>query len=689
MFSLSPGVTVVEKDFTSIVPAVATSIGAFAGEFQWGPVLYPVTVSSENVLVQIFGQPNDETAQSFFTAANFLAYTNNLKCVRVDSNLARNAVATQTGTVTTITSVAAGSGYNSTPGVTVGAPNITGGIQSVISAVATTGSITGFVINTAGSGYSSAPTITVGTSFNTVSDVSIVLGTQIAHGVNLYTVTTAGITDHTVLPIHGTGAVANGTATLTWAGLRATATTTVVVGGVKINNADDYDQNWVNGSGVVGGFSAKYPGTYGNSFKISMADSNTFAAWEYKTNFASAPNTSDYAERVSGSNDELHIIVLEMQGSVEVVLETYSFLSKASDAKKTDGSNSYYKTVINNSSKYVWWMDHPTSGTNWGTSATNVTFDDLVSIDATSTLSGGVDDFNSTDGDFIDGFRLFANSETIDISLIMLGKASTTVAIDVINNVAESRLDCVAFISPQDISTGDPITGLGSGATDKMIAYRNALPSTSYAVMDSGYKYQYDRYNDVYRWIPLNGDIAGLCARTDNTNDPWWSPGGLNRGQIKNSIKLAFNPNKTDRDTLYQLGINPVVSFPGNGTVLYGDKTLLAKPSAFDRINVRRLFIVLEKAIAISAKYQLFEFNDGFTRAQFKNMVEPYLRDVEGRRGITDFQVVCDDTNNTGEVIDRNEFVADIYIKPARSINYITLNFIAARTGVAFSELGA
>ena len=688
-FALSPGVTVVEKDFTSIVPAVATSIGAFAGEFQWGPVLYPVTVSSENVLVQIFGQPNDETAQSFFTAANFLAYTNNLKCVRVDSNLARNAVATQTGTVTTITSVAAGSGYNSTPSVTVGAPNITGGIQSVISAVATTGSITGFVINTAGSGYSSAPTITVGTSFNTVSDVSVVLGTQIAHGVNLYTVTTAGITAHTVLPIHGTGAVANGTATLTWAGLRATATTTVVVGGVKINNADDYDQNWVNGSGVVGGFSAKYPGTYGNSFKISMADSNTFAAWEYKTNFASAPNTSDYAERVSGSNDELHIIVLEMQGSAEVVLETYSFLSKASDAKKTDGSNSYYKTVINNSSKYVWWMDHPTSGTNWGTSATNVTFDDLVSIDATSTLSGGVDDFNSTDGDFIDGFRLFANSETIDISLIMLGKASTTVAIDVINNVAESRLDCVAFISPQDISTGDPITGLGSGATDKMIAYRNALPSTSYAVMDSGYKYQYDRYNDVYRYLPLNGDIAGLCARTDNTNDPWWSPGGLNRGQIKNCIKLAFNPNKTDRDTLYQLGINPVVSFPGNGTVLYGDKTLLAKPSAFDRINVRRLFIVLEKAIAISAKYQLFEFNDGFTRAMFKSMVEPFLRDVEGRRGITDFQVVCDDTNNTGQVIDRNEFVADIYIKPARSINYITLNFIAARTGVAFSELGA
>ena len=304
-------------------------------------------------------------------------------------------------------------------------------------------------------------------------------------------------------------------------------------------------------------------------------------------------------------------------------------------------------------------------------------------------LSGGVDDFAATDGDFIDGFRLFANSEEIDISLIMLGKASTTVAIDVINNVAEYRLDCIAFVSPQDTTTADPIRTLGSAATDEIIAYRDALPSTSYASLDSGYKYQYDRYNDLYRWIPLNGDIAGLCARTDNTNDPWWSPGGLNRGQIKNCIKLAFNPNKTDRDTLYQAGVNPVVTFPGNGTVLFGDKTLLAKPSAFDRINVRRLFIVLEKAIAISAKYQLFEFNDGFTRAMFKSMVEPYLRDVEGRRGITAFQVVCDDTNNTGTVIDRNEFIADIYIKPARSINFITLNFIAARTGVAFSELGA
>ena len=298
---------------------------------------------------------------------------------------------------------------------------------------------------------------------------------------------------------------------------------------------------------------------------------------------------------------------------------------------------------------------------------------------------------------FRSGFALFANAEQYDISLIPLGKVSETVATYVINNVAEVRLDCVVFASPQYIvdnttggTDGDTIQGAAvSDMIDATNEYRNALPSTSYAVLDSGAKYQYDRYNDKYRWVPLNGDVAGLAARTDYTNDPWWSPAGLNRGQIKNVVKLAVNPGKTERDNLYKNGVNPVVNFPGQGTVLYGDKTLQSRPSAFDRINVRRLFIVLEKAIATAAKYQLFEFNDNFTRAQFKNLVEPFLRDVQGRRGVTDFRVVCDDTNNTGEIIDRNEFVADIYIKPNRSINFITLNFIAARSSVAFSEIGA
>jgi len=241
----------------------------------------------------------------------------------------------------------------------------------------------------------------------------------------------------------------------------------------------------------------------------------------------------------------------------------------------------------------------------------------------------------------------------------------------------------MVFVSPELV---DVYNNAGDEADD-IVSFRTTLTSSSYAVLDSGWKYQYDKYNDKYRWIALNADVAGLCARTDAIADPWFSPGGLNRGQIRNVVKLAYSPDNTDRDTLYKAGVNPVVAFPGEGTVLFGDKTLLAKPSAFDRINVRRLFIVLEKAIALAAKYQLFEFNDAFTRAQFRNLVEPFLRDIKGRRGIYDFRVICDETNNTGEVIDRNEFVADIYIKPARSINFISLNFIATRTGVAFEEI--
>jgi phage tail sheath protein FI len=285
-------------------------------------------------------------------------------------------------------------------------------------------------------------------------------------------------------------------------------------------------------------------------------------------------------------------------------------------------------------------------------------------------------------------FDLFASAEEVDVSLILQGKAvgsanNAQLANYIIDNICESRKDCVAFISPAK----DDVVSAAGNETTNMVGFRNASRSTSYAVLDSGYKYQYDKYNDVYRYVPLNGDTAGLCVRTDDTRDPWFSPAGFNRGQIKNIIKLAYNPDKANRDILYKANINPVVTFPGQGTVLYGDKTMLTKPSAFDRINVRRLFIVLEKAIATAAKYTLFEFNDEFTRAQFKNLVEPFLRDVQGRRGIYDFKVVCDSTNNTGEVIDRNEFVGDIYIKPARSINFIQLNFVAVRTGVEFSEV--
>lgn len=556
-FQLSPGVLVTEKDFSAIIPAVSTSAGAFAGDFQWGPVMYPTQISSENTLVQTFGRPNDQTFSSFFTAANFLSYANNLLVTRVVTTAAKNAVS-------------------------------------------------------------------------------------------------------------------SGSA-------------------VAINNIDDYEATYAGGSATVGEFAAKYPGSLGNSLLVSMADGDSFAGWDYAAEFNSAPGTSSYVSGKGGADDELHIIVIDENGNFSgtpgTILEKFAYVSKASDAKKSDGSNNYYKTVLNNQSKYVWWMDHTTSGTNWGNAAQGTTYVSLTG-DITRSLVGGVDSGAPTDGDLQDGFALYANSEVYDVSLIPLGNVSETVANFVISNVAETRLDCVVFLSPND--SGSPIVGSTDVEITAIKDYKNAVAiSSSYAVIDSGVKYQYDRYNDVYRWVPLNGDVAGLCARTDYTNDPWFSPGGMTRGQVKNAIKLGVNPNKTQRDELYKNGINPVVSFPGQGTVLYGDKTMLAKPSAFDRINVRRLFIVLEKAIATAAKFQLFEFNDSFTRAQFKNLVEPFLRDIQGRRGVTDFRVVCDESNNTAEVIDGNNFVADIYIKPNRSINYITLNFIAARSGVNFEEIGA
>jgi phage tail sheath protein FI len=639
-FQLSPGVAVTEKDFTSIIPAVATSTGAFAGAFQWGPVLDPVRITSENELVRRFGKPTDTNAQSFFAAANFLAYSNNLLVCRGDATAARNAVATQTGTVTAAGVATAGTGYSTAPTITFSAPSDAGGVTATGTVTVASGAITAITITNPGSGYASSPTITI------------------------------------------SGGGGSGGA------LTATAT----VGGVKINNENIYTTTYANGAGTFGEFAAKYPGALGNSLKVSMADIDTFATWTYKAEFDSAPGTSSSAAAVGGEEDELHIIVIDEDGlwtGIQgAILEKFAFVSKASDAKRADGSNNYYKDVLNNTSEYIWWMDHPTAGTNWGTSSSAKSFVALSSP-VTKSLSGGVDSLTLTAGQQQSAYAMYADDATYDIALIVMGKATTATTQYVIDNVAEVRLDCIVFASPEDTTTGDVIVGAGSAATTAINLYRDGLSSTSYAVLDSGYKYQYDRYNDKYRWIPLNGDVAGTCARTDNTNDPWYSPGGLNRGQIKNVVKLAHNPSKTDRDTLYKNGVNPVVTFPGQGTVLFGDKTLLAKPSAFDRINVRRLFIVLEKSIATAARFQLFEFNDGFTRAQFKNLVEPFLRDVQGRRGITDFVVKCDETNNTGAVIDANEFVADIFVKPNRSINYITLNFVAARSSINFTEVGA
>ena len=632
-FMLSPGVVVTEKDFTSVVPAVSTSAGAYAGVFRWGPVLSPTIVTSENELVQRFGSPNTATAASFFSAANFLSYSNNLLVNRADAEGNRNAVTTKTGGVTSITVIDGGSGYT-TPVVTISEPNISvaeGGVQATAEAVVDAGVIISIVITTAGTGYSANPSVTI-------TDVG-------------------------------------GTPTT-----EATATAVATVAGVKINNFSDYETNFINGAGIVGEFAAKYPGSVGNSIKVSLADSATYTSWEYRTEFTGAP-----------AANEVHILILDadgkISGTIGGILEKFAFLGKGSNYRRDDGTNAYYKDVLNNTSKWVYWMDHPV-GMDWGKEdGLGVTYTTLGTA-LTVTLDGGVDDFAVTNGNLQTAYSMFNNVDTYDISLVVGGLADAVVATYIISNLVEARKDCIAFFSPTDIQNGGPIIGTNVDAANKIVAFRNELPSTSYAVLDSGYKYQYDRYNDVYRWVPLNADVAGLCARTDLTDDPWFSPGGFTRGQIKNVVKLSYNPDQTGRDVLYSAGVNPVVSFAGQGTLLYGDKTLWAKPTAFDRINVRRLFIVLEKAISTAAKYQLFEFNDQFTRAQFRSMVEPFLRDVQGRRGVTDFRVVCDESNNTGEIIDTNRFVADIYIKPARSINFISLNFIAARTSVSFEELG-
>jgi phage tail sheath protein FI len=650
-FQLSPGVNVSEIDLTTIVPAVGTTEGGYVGRFQWGPINEVTTVGNEIELADTFGKPDSNTFIDFFTAANFLSYARNLKLVRAaNTSIANNA---------------------------------TSGQQNLI-----------------------------------------------------------------------------------------------------IKNNDDYVTNWsdLSANNLAGAFAARYAGELGNSLKVSVfADAQggvswTENVWEYVPEFDAAPDTSNFVANLNGSGDEMHIIVIDEDGKftgrANTVLEKFAFVSKARDAKNDDGSSNYYVNVINDRSKYVYIINHPSvgheanianvtitttgaydanysgqitftggSGTganvtfaanaggyittanltinsrgtgyvlnetvigtitggngsstitvtlqnnpdstaNWGLEASNTSFvQNKISYSAS--LTGGVSGVVS-DANRITAYDLFANADEVDVSLIMTGAANTAVVQHVIDNIATARKDCVAFVSPR---FQDVVNQAGQESTN-IISYKDLIGrSTSYAVMDSAWKYQFDKYNNVYRWVPCNGDLAGLCVRTDYERDPWYSPAGFNRGQLKNVVKLSYNPDKADRDDLYKNGVNPIVTFRGEGTILYGDKTMQAKPSAFDRINVRRLFIVLEKAIARAAKYSLFEFNDAFTRAQFVALVEPYLRDVQGRRGIYDFRVVCDETNNTPEVIDRNEFIGDIYIKPARSINFIQLNFVAVRTGVAFDEV--
>ena len=625
-FQVSPGVLVTEKDLTTIVPAVSTTDGALAGVLAWGPLNEVVLVGDENQLVKKFGKPDNNTASTFFTAANFLAYGDKLRIVRIAGDDARNATIDGSGILIKNDDDYEANHANGESAVGEWAAKHAGALGNSIkvSVCPSSSAFSQTLTGTVDGGVGDTTLLGTGTAFTSELEV----GSVLIHSTTKQERTVVSIVD---------------------------------------------DEELVVDSGL----------------DTAITGATLTAKWEYHSAVGIAPNTSTQASEAGGSNDEVHVVVVDVDGKITgtrgTILERHTFMSKARDAKKEDGSTAYYKNIVNKSSDYIRWMDHPATS-NWG--STVDTAMDADSKPTTVTLAGGVDSNDASAdatvlGNRLEGYDLFANSETVDVSLVLLGEASQAEVTYVINNICESRMDCVAFLSPPKDAVVD---NAGSEVTDS-IAFRNLLPSTSYAVMDSGWKYQYDKYNDIFRWVPLNGDVAGLCVRTDTNQDAWWSPAGYNRGNVKNVIKLAYNPFKAERDDLYLSGVNPVISTQGQGTILFGDKTLLAKPSAFDRINVRRLFIVLEKAIATASKFMLFEFNDEFTRQQFRNLVEPFLRDVQARRGIYDFKVVCDRTNNTGEVIDRNEFVGDIYIKPARAINFIQLNFVAVRTGVDFSEI--
>lgn len=670
-FQVSPGVNVSEIDLTTVVPAVSTTEGAFAGVFKWGPVEQRILIESENELVSRFGKPEDTNFETFFTAANFLAYGNKLYVVRVaNTQLTASAYA----------------GVNSTATVANVGTNSVKNLDDYQSRNSFDANCT-FIAKYPGSLGNSlrisicdtATAFSVNAFSNTMAAVNTAaLTTTFVVGSNTITVVTGNTADantyRNALPNNSIIKVGN--SALGFQELKITTTA-------------------VDGSNVTVNFSSNYRlsvNTVANSTTVanSLATSGVAVTrlWEFYKNVDTAPGTSVYAAARGGVGDEVHVVVVDEDGTItgapNTILEVFPNLSIATDAQTGDGSTLYYATVLNEQSNYVWFANAfdraSNTAANITAATTTIAFDQSFRSGASAESEANV--AISVE---LAGYAKFASAEDLDVSLILSGR-NTSGAVKagwIIDNVCEVRKDCIAFISPPKANV---VNNTGEITTD-LVSFRNSITSTSYAVIDSGYKYMYDKYNDTYRYVPLNGDIAGLVVRTDTTRDPWYSPAGFNRGIIKNVVKLAYNPSKADRDILYKNGINPVVTFPGQGTLLYGDKTALAKPSAFDRINVRRLFITLEKAIATAAKFTLFEFNDEFTRAQFRNLVEPFLRDVQGRRGIYDYRVVCDETNNTAEVIDRNEFIGDIYIKPAKSINFIQLNFVAVRTGVEFSEI--
>jgi len=636
-FQVSPGVLVKEKDLTNVIPAAATTIGAIAGQFSQGPIDEVTSISSEKELVETFGKPDSTTFEYFFSAASFLQYSSSLRVVRAANSGSVNAVVS--GTALQIKNTDHYSnGDGSTGPYNDGSANV--GEWAARTAGAWGNNLKVSVCPSA-TAYETANKTTTNDASTAVGDTTIVL--------------TSG-TDFNVGDIVNFGESGGHEYRIT---------------GVSTNTLTF----------------VRHPSGTGGLHTAVANGSQVRRRWQYYDLVDKAPGTSTYASNRSGVNDEMHIVVVDEDGGITgtagEVLEVYDSVSKGSDAKTAQGDTNYYVDVLYNQSEYIYWMDHVATGSNWGSAVAGLTFTALSAPFARSLVSGADGSAVST-AELKTAYEKYNDADTVDVNLIIAGKGNAT-HIDNLITIAENRKDAIVFVSPE---RADVVNVSNSTTqTTNVKGFFDGIRSSSYAVFDSGYKYTYDKYNDVFRYVPLNGDIAGLAARTDLIADSWFSPAGFNRGVIRGAVKLAYNPTQGQRDELYRARVNPVVTLPGQGTLLFGDKTGLSTPSAFDRINVRRLFITLEKAISTASKFQLFEFNDEFTRAQFRNIVEPFLRDVQGRRGVTDFRVVCDTSNNTANVIDSNEFRADIFVKPNRSINFIQLQFVATRSGAAFEEV--
>ena len=644
---VSPGILVQEKDLTGIVTGDASTTGGIGIISEKGPVEEVVTVGNESELVEVFGKPNASTFEWFFTAASFLKYANTLRVVCFATGMVNACVS---GTAILVKNTEDWTANYSDGSANVGS----------------------WCARSAGSWGNNLKVWTCpsATTYEQHLGASQRVNGALAEGA------TAVVMDD--VDASGLAVVVND----------IIAFTSDAAGAVPLTGHEGKEYIVTAVNTTTNTLTVKQHNVFSTKGLAAAVadDSYVTRRWRWYEEFAGAPGTSTFAADRGGAGDEMHIMITDegagLTGTVNAILEKWSHVSKAFDARTDSGDNNYYVDTLYNGSEYIFWMDHNAAGTNWGTGATGTTFTNVIPS-AEDSLGSGTNDYVPTNGEKVAAYDLFDNDQ-LPVSLMIAGPGDATHITNLID-IAEKRKDLVVFASPER----SDVVGVSNSftQTNNVRNFFLNIASTSYAVFDSGYKKMYDKYNDQYRYIPLNGDTAGCTANAELVAEAWFSPAGLNRGNIRSAVGLAYNPSQTQRDTLYRNRVNPVCAFPGEGTLLWGDKTALARNSAFNRINVRRLFNYIEDAIEKAAKAVLFEFNDEFTREQFVGMVEPFLRDVQGRRGITGFQVVCDETNNTGQVIDANELRADIYIKPARSINFITLTFVATRTGVDFADV--